>query len=95
MLKGCTKKVIFVRLAESALFEEAFFVVRAGATPIYKEGDFLSEAKKIISKSSSVEVTSTGTKKAGFAVKLLKNAAWFVAGGGAALLASYGIRFIA
>lgn len=53
MLKGCTKRVMFVRLGENALFEEAYFVVRPGAKSVYKEGDFLNEAQKIISKSTS------------------------------------------
>ena len=49
MLKGCTKKVVFVKLPENRIYEEAYFVVRAGVTAVKNEGDFLSEAIRIIS----------------------------------------------
>ena len=49
VLKGCTKKVIFVKLTDNFIYEEAYFVVRPGITSVCAEGDLLSEAKRIIS----------------------------------------------
>ena len=62
MLKGCTKKVIFVKLPENPVYEEAFFVVRAGVTAVKEDGDFLNEARKIIN-GSHIDTSARRTKK--------------------------------
>lgn len=51
MIKGCAKKVVVVRDINSSLFEEAFFIVKAGAgtqTRPGKESDYISEAHRIV-----------------------------------------------
>ena len=57
MLKGCTKKVIFVKLTDNSIYEEAYFVMRPGVTSVCTERDFLSEAKRIIAGGYTQRVT--------------------------------------
>ena len=46
MLKGAQKRMIVVKTADSRLFEEAYFVMRADASPSGE--DMVYEANKII-----------------------------------------------
>ena len=46
MIKGAQKKMIVVKTAESAVFEEAYFVLRRES--LAQEADMVSEASRII-----------------------------------------------
>lgn len=48
MIKGCAKRVVVVKDIESKLFEEAFFIVRAGSSASGGEKDCLGEAREIL-----------------------------------------------
>lgn len=48
MIKGCAKRVVVVKDIESKLFEEAFFIVRAGSSVRQGEKDCLGEAREIL-----------------------------------------------
>jgi hypothetical protein len=56
MIKGCQKKIIYLKNTESGLFDEAYFVVsRAEGAARVKETDMINEAKKIIEGASEKE----------------------------------------
>ena len=50
MIKGCAKRVVVVRDINSNFFEEAFFIVKAGAGKqnAAKENDYINEAHRIV-----------------------------------------------
>lgn len=49
MIKGCEKRVVWLRNTESELFEQAYFILSDAAYEKKKtEGDVVSEAKRII-----------------------------------------------
>ena len=49
MLRGCQKKMIYLRNTGSDLFEEAFFVIKPGsATESTSEKDMVIEARRIL-----------------------------------------------
>ena len=51
MIKGCAKKVVVVRDINSNFFDEAFFIVKAGAqrkSRSGKESDYINEAHRIV-----------------------------------------------
>ena len=50
-MKGCQKRVVFLKNTGSPVFEEAYFIVRAdknGAEICKKDGDIVSEASRIV-----------------------------------------------
>lgn len=48
-MRGCQKRVIFLKNTGSALFEEAYFVMRSdGTAGVKTEADMVSEAGRII-----------------------------------------------
>ncbi|MBR2459616.1 MAG: hypothetical protein IKB34_00080 [Clostridia bacterium] len=52
MIKGCTKKVIWMRNTESELFDEAYFILSEAASKgEARESDIVKEAKRIIARS--------------------------------------------
>ena len=53
-MRGCQKRVIFLKNTGSALFEEAYFVMRSDEMAEGKtEADMVSEAARIIEESTS------------------------------------------
>ena len=49
MIKGCQRKIILIQVAESSLFETAYFVLRKGAEAQEKShADIMKEANRII-----------------------------------------------
>ena len=53
MLKGCQKKIIMVKDANSRYFESAYFVIKSDLTPSARENDMLAEAHRLIADYSS------------------------------------------
>lgn len=52
MIKGCNKRVIWIRNTENELFEQAYFILSDSARVGERsEGDIIKEAKKIINDS--------------------------------------------
>lgn len=52
MIKGCQKKVIWIRNTESELFDQAYFILSdAAQTGSKTENDIIKEAKQIIARS--------------------------------------------
>lgn len=47
MIKGCQKKIIHLRNTESPFFEEAYFVLKDGLSPLPKEDDIIKAAMRI------------------------------------------------
>ncbi len=65
MIKGCAKRVVVVRDINSNFFEEAFFIVKAGAAKQNaqgKESDYINEAHRIV-RSDLPEAALTGSAK--------------------------------
>ena len=62
MIKGCHKRIIFLKSTGSELFEEAYFIMKPRATEM-KESDVVSEATKIVN--SFEERRSFQAKKRG------------------------------
>lgn len=49
MIKGCEKRVVWIRNTESEIFEQAYFILSESAYEKKKsEGDIVTEAKRII-----------------------------------------------
>lgn len=49
MIKGCQKKIIYLKNTDSGIFDEAYFVLRRdGEAEHFGEADMVSEAKRII-----------------------------------------------
>lgn len=49
MIKGCQKKIIYLKNTDSGIFDEAYFVLRRdGESDRFGEADMVSEAKRII-----------------------------------------------
>ena len=47
MIKGCERRIIYIRDTESPIFKEAYFILRDGASPKRKD-DMVAEAMRII-----------------------------------------------
>ena len=52
MVRGCQRKVIFLKNTESEIFSEAYFIVDARSTE-HKEADMIREANRIVENSLS------------------------------------------
>lgn len=67
MIKGCEKRVVWVRNTESDIFEQAYFILSESACEKKKsDGDIVSEAKRIIGQlpiTGLYEPPSAKTKK--------------------------------
>ena len=51
MIKGCQKKIIFVKDTGSEYFEEAYFIMKSDSElPRTEETDIVKEAEKIVEK---------------------------------------------
>jgi hypothetical protein len=84
-MRGCEKRVVFLRHPDSTLFEEAYFVVKRDATAAPAPVDMVAEAERILLGEGrpEEEKSSRSTQE-----KSKRNAFWrwllcFFAGGGA------------
>ena len=70
-LRGCHKRMICIKSADSALFCEAFFVLREDC-PMAGEGDMINEANRILEEHSlSRRTTSARGQRKGAYLPLL------------------------
>ena len=52
MIKGCEKRVVWLRNTESEVFDQAYFILSESAyEKNHNEGDIVAEAKRIIARS--------------------------------------------
>lgn len=85
MVRGCQRKVIFLKNTESEIFSEAYFIVD-GRSPRVSETDMVREANRIIE--NNLAHTTAG-KDGGRGVRralraILKSIPAFLLGGGIA-----------
>ena len=72
MTRGCEKRIIHIRETNSALFEEAYFVLRSDVTKkrqAHSEDQMIKEADRLIKDSLSFAYPSRSAKKSRQAVK--------------------------
>ncbi len=80
MIRGAQKKMIVVRTHDSRVFEEAYFVVRPDRDPPPEESDMLSEAHRIIHRSTAgVSVPLPSPRPSRIKARLI-SLAWFLGG---------------
>lgn len=48
MVRGCQKRIYYVKDPRSALFAEAYFVLKTGEGPTPGEGELAAEAQRIV-----------------------------------------------
>ena len=63
MVRGCQKKIIYLKNTGSEVFDEAFFVVRDKEIGYSDECDMVREATRILDESFFVEERSGALKK--------------------------------
>lgn len=74
MLKGCSRRVIYLKNTDSTLFDEAYFLLSSGqANTKTGERDMIREAERIISESAHESAPSESKKK--------RRSFWFCMGG--------------
>ena len=84
MVRGCQRKVIFLKNTESKIFSEAYFIVDDKA-PEVTERDMIREANRIIEENLARTREESGKWSLGRAVgAILKSIPAFVIGAGAA-----------
>lgn len=62
MLKGCERRIIYIKDTGSTLFKEAYFVLREGA-PRKDRFDMVNEAMRIIRERSDILTVADGESK--------------------------------
>ena len=55
MVRGCQKKIVYLKSTGSDVFDEAYFVVRDGALTSVGECDMIKEANRILEDSVNLE----------------------------------------
>lgn len=55
MVRGCQKKIVYLKNTGSEVFDEAFFVVKENTSEIIEECDMVKEATKILNESFFTE----------------------------------------
>ena len=55
MVRGCQKKIVYLKNTGSEVFDEAYFVVRDNALADLSECDMVKEANKILDECISLE----------------------------------------
>lgn len=64
MVKGCQRKVIFLKNCESELFSEAYFIVNEKAySPQRSEDDMIAEANRIVEENLTMGKKTTPLEK--------------------------------
>ena len=66
MIKGCSRRVIYLKNTDSTMFDEAYFLLSSGQ-PSTKvgEADMIREAERIVSESSGAEPASVRAGRGG------------------------------
>ena len=90
MIKGCQKRIIKIKDTKSHIFEEAYFILKNGASDTVSQKDIIYEATSIINKYS---VSGASPKRA---KKGIKHLLYFLAGifMGAAIFFSVYLLFL-
>ena len=86
MVRGCQRKVIFLKNTESKIFSEAYFIVD-DRTPDTCEADMIREANRIIEENLAREAVERGGRRRGILRVLscaIKGVPAFLLGGGVA-----------
>lgn len=87
MVKGCRRSMIVLRDTDSALYEEAYFLLREEIpTPLPPQSQLIEEANRIVAGNL---VAAVGQKKRR-ACSVSEGALWFLSG----LLVGLGIAFL-
>ena len=55
MLRGCQKRIIYLKNTDSDVFDEAYFVVSDKNSPKTKECDMVEEARRILDECASTK----------------------------------------
>ncbi len=55
MVRGCQKKIVYLKSTGSEVFDEAYFVVRDGALANKGECDMIEEANKILNECMAID----------------------------------------
>lgn len=64
MVRGCQKKIIYLKNTKSNMFEEAYFIIRNGLPDEEQnECDMVKEANRILNESFELETRQTALKK--------------------------------
>jgi hypothetical protein len=63
VVRGCQKKIVYLKNTESEVFEEAYFVVRDDALADNSECDMVKEANRILDECISLEDTESSWHK--------------------------------
>ncbi len=83
MIKGCERRIIYIRDTGSAVFREAYFILRDGA-PSVPQKDMVAEAERIIRERTQLRRPEDKRKgrfdRRNFAVGFLAASALFAAG---------------
>ena len=62
MVRGCQKKIIYLKNTQSNIFEEAYFVIKEEVIEERSENDMVEEANRILNENFDFEVKKTGFK---------------------------------
>ncbi len=65
MIKGCSRRVVYLKNTDSAMFDEAYFLLSNGQAARTGEKDMIREAERIISETSGAAVTEEIKKRGG------------------------------
>ncbi len=84
MIKGAQKKMIVIKTADSAVFEEAYFVLRRERLAV--EADMVREANRIIESSGDKRGAARRNEVKGLAFGIACFACGIATGGGIAAL---------
>ena len=55
MVRGCQKRIVYLKSTGSDVFDEAYFVVREGTLSLGDECDMIKEANRILDECVSIE----------------------------------------
>ena len=75
-MRGCEKKVIFLRHPDSKLFEEAYFVMKRDVGVAPSPADMVAEAERILLGGEPPAPTTPETEKKPKGHKRLKRILW-------------------
>ena len=92
MVRGCQRRVIFLKNTNSRVFSEAYFIIDDRArTATMSEADMIKEANRIIDESlaSRAEVSEPRTAISRALAFVLKHLPAFVIGAGCTLLFTF------
>ena len=84
MVRGCQKKIIYLKNTQSNIFEEAYFVIKEEVIEERSENDMVEEANRILNENFDFEVKKTGFKI--ICCFLKKHAITFLCGGVSGIL---------